>query len=328
MNGYDMIRLIGGISDEMIEAADKKPPSVRRIRYGRMIIAAALISLLVIGAVSVAVWRTGIKKPTPVLPPADTSDTTENTVTDTTGTSATESDTSEASSASGAESASPANTEPGPTDRSGAAYNEPEVTTGYDKSPVPEDAGMPDVSEKAYDTTGPADTGSGDVTTGSDETGRPDDTDDTKQTPDDDRPSTYEYDWGDIIDHGGEDGENSGELLLKKYGLKIRTAVNVIPDGAPGENMLLLVTFVKTGTDTAGFPKMSVSCDLNTVFYRAGNLKLTLKDNSVDPSSATYYCYLPDKGPLMPGDTLGININMVTDEGYGTLRLYTDIPDR
>ena len=81
MKSDGLRRAIGGISVDMIEAADVTPPRRNRSNIRKIILVAALISLCVISAVGVGIWRAGARKPLPGIP-EDTSATVVNSDTD------------------------------------------------------------------------------------------------------------------------------------------------------------------------------------------------------------------------------------------------------
>ena len=65
MKEYDIIHLIGGISDEMIENADRMPP---RRNYRKVLLIAAVISLCAITLLSVGIMKSGLfRRPDPVV---------------------------------------------------------------------------------------------------------------------------------------------------------------------------------------------------------------------------------------------------------------------
>ena len=82
MKNDDLIRAFGDISNEMIEAANRTPPARNRINVRKIVLVAALISLLVISVIGVGIWRAGTRKLLPDIP-EDTAITVESTDTGT-----------------------------------------------------------------------------------------------------------------------------------------------------------------------------------------------------------------------------------------------------
>ncbi|MBQ7500671.1 MAG: S-layer homology domain-containing protein [Clostridia bacterium] len=68
MKGDDLIRAFGGISDEMIEEADRTPVRNNRKNIKKIALIAALISLFAVSVIGVGIWRSNTRKPLPVIP--------------------------------------------------------------------------------------------------------------------------------------------------------------------------------------------------------------------------------------------------------------------